>query len=113
MMKKCHNTSSSLHIHTLCFQKNVFSNVFPGLCVYISQLAPENTLMSFQRALQMNVTGLEADVTIRYTHAYTCKHTCLRTSGLDVISVHLTYTIFCDFVPDFPLHSLVSKALIC
>ncbi|XP_059930129.1 glycerophosphodiester phosphodiesterase domain-containing protein 5 isoform X1 [Gadus macrocephalus] len=27
-------------------------------------LAPENTLMSFQRALQMNVTGLEADVTI-------------------------------------------------
>ncbi|MEQ2204650.1 hypothetical protein XENOCAPTIV_016400 [Xenoophorus captivus] len=28
-------------------------------------LAPENTLWSFQRALQMNVTGLEADVTIR------------------------------------------------
>ncbi|XP_059186995.1 glycerophosphodiester phosphodiesterase domain-containing protein 5 isoform X1 [Centropristis striata] len=27
-------------------------------------LAPENTLWSFQRALQMNVTGLEADVTI-------------------------------------------------
>ncbi|XP_038123923.1 glycerophosphodiester phosphodiesterase domain-containing protein 5 isoform X2 [Cyprinodon tularosa] len=27
-------------------------------------LAPENTLLSFQRALQMNVTGLEADVTI-------------------------------------------------
>ncbi|KAK0136630.1 Glycerophosphodiester phosphodiesterase domain-containing protein 5 [Merluccius polli] len=27
-------------------------------------LAPENTLVSFQRALQMNVTGLEADVAI-------------------------------------------------
>ncbi|XP_057694557.1 glycerophosphodiester phosphodiesterase domain-containing protein 5 isoform X2 [Corythoichthys intestinalis] len=27
-------------------------------------LAPENTMWSFQRALQMNVTGLEADVTI-------------------------------------------------
>uniref|UniRef100_A0A667WR85 Glycerophosphodiester phosphodiesterase domain containing 5 n=1 Tax=Myripristis murdjan TaxID=586833 RepID=A0A667WR85_9TELE len=27
-------------------------------------LAPENTLLSFQRALQMNVTGLEADVAI-------------------------------------------------
>ncbi|KAM4627175.1 glycerophosphodiester phosphodiesterase domain-containing protein 5 isoform 1-T2 [Polymixia lowei] len=27
-------------------------------------LAPENTALSFQRALQMNVTGLEADVTI-------------------------------------------------
>jgi hypothetical protein len=75
MMKKCHNTSSSLHIHTLCYQRNVFSNVFPGLCVYISQLAPENTLMSFQRALQMNVTGLEADVTIRYTHMHTHANT--------------------------------------
>uniref|UniRef100_A0A8C4YVB7 Glycerophosphodiester phosphodiesterase domain containing 5b n=1 Tax=Gadus morhua TaxID=8049 RepID=A0A8C4YVB7_GADMO len=30
----------------------------------VTWLAPENTLMSFQRALQMNVTGLEADVTI-------------------------------------------------
>ncbi|XP_053279126.1 glycerophosphodiester phosphodiesterase domain-containing protein 5 isoform X2 [Pleuronectes platessa] len=29
-----------------------------------SMLAPENTLWSFQRALQMNVTGLEADVAI-------------------------------------------------
>uniref|UniRef100_A0A3B4ASC9 GP-PDE domain-containing protein n=1 Tax=Periophthalmus magnuspinnatus TaxID=409849 RepID=A0A3B4ASC9_9GOBI len=29
-----------------------------------SMLAPENTMWSFQRALQMNVTGLETDVTI-------------------------------------------------
>uniref|UniRef100_A0A673BNK5 Glycerophosphodiester phosphodiesterase domain containing 5b n=1 Tax=Sphaeramia orbicularis TaxID=375764 RepID=A0A673BNK5_9TELE len=29
-----------------------------------SMLAPENTMVSFQRALEMNVTGLEVDVTI-------------------------------------------------
>ncbi|KAJ7990635.1 hypothetical protein DPEC_G00302440 [Dallia pectoralis] len=29
-------------------------------------LAPENTVLSFQRALQMNVSGLEADVTISF-----------------------------------------------
>ncbi len=36
----------------------------------LAQLAPENTLLSFHRALQRNVSGLEADVTIRYSCIY-------------------------------------------
>jgi len=79
-MKNGINTSSALHAHThpdlvnrgfmTCFERNVFLSIF----VYISQLAPENTLVSFQRALQMDVTGLEADVAIRYTHTHTHTH---------------------------------------
>ncbi|KAG7281417.1 hypothetical protein CRUP_029866 [Coryphaenoides rupestris] len=36
----------------------------PGPATHCPDLAPENTLVSFQRALQMEVTGLEADVAI-------------------------------------------------
>lgn len=35
------------------------------VCVY-AQLAPENTLMSFEKALEAGGEGIETDVTIRY-----------------------------------------------
>lgn len=37
------------------------------MCVCVcAQLAPENTLMSFEKALEAGGEGIETDVTIRY-----------------------------------------------
>uniref|UniRef100_A0A3B3TVM7 Glycerophosphodiester phosphodiesterase domain containing 5 n=1 Tax=Poecilia latipinna TaxID=48699 RepID=A0A3B3TVM7_9TELE len=57
------------------------------LCQLCVQLAPENTLWSFQRALQMNVTGLEADVAISVDGVPFLMHdlTLRRTTNVDEV----------------------------
>lgn len=42
------------------------------LCCIFSQLAPENTYMSFEKALAAGADGLETDVTIRSTPKKVC-----------------------------------------
>lgn len=42
------------------------------LCCIFSQLAPENTYMSFEKALAAGADGLESDVTIRSTPKKVC-----------------------------------------
>lgn len=52
---------SASHPQIFDLKQTVLFNLLP-----ISQLAPENTQVSFETALMHNVSGMETDVSIRY-----------------------------------------------